>query len=136
MGFWGGAVPGNVGDLRGLHDAGVFGFKCFMVDSGVEEFPPLSADQLEDTSGVLASLRRDDDRARRGRRRPIERAPAPHGRRYADFLASRPRGSENVAIAHVIEAARHTGASRAHAAPVQLRRRADAPHARAARASG
>ena len=41
----------------------------------------------------------------------IERAPAPHGRHYSDFLASRPRGSENVAIAHLIEAARHTGAS-------------------------
>ena len=42
VGFWGGAIPGNLGDLRGLHDAGVFGFKCFMTDSGVEEFPPLS----------------------------------------------------------------------------------------------
>jgi Amidohydrolase family len=25
VGFWGGAVPGNLGELRGLHDAGVFG---------------------------------------------------------------------------------------------------------------
>ena len=41
----------------------------------------------------------------------IERAPAPPGGRYADFLASRPRGAENVAIAHLIEAARHTGAA-------------------------
>jgi len=41
----------------------------------------------------------------------IERAPAAHGPRYADFLASRPRGAENVAIAHLIEAARHTGAT-------------------------
>src|SRR5688500_8065564 len=39
--FWGGAIPGNLGELRGLHDAGVVGFKCFMVDSGVPEFPPL-----------------------------------------------------------------------------------------------
>src|ERR687886_2887398 len=29
-GFWGGAIPGNAGRLRGLHDAGVFGFKCFL----------------------------------------------------------------------------------------------------------
>ena len=43
VGFWGGAVPGNIDDLRGLHDAGVFGFKCFMTDSGVEEFPHLTA---------------------------------------------------------------------------------------------
>ena len=41
VGFWGGAIPGNLGDLRPLHDAGVFGFKCFLADSGVEEFPHL-----------------------------------------------------------------------------------------------
>ncbi|MDT7578835.1 MAG: allantoinase, partial [Pseudonocardiales bacterium] len=110
VGFWGGAVPGNVDDLRGLHDAGVFGFKCFMTDSGVEEFPPLSAEQLEEYLGVLASygakmiVHAEDSAA-------IERAPAAHGRHYSDFLSSRPRGSENVAIAHLIEAARHTGAS-------------------------
>lgn len=40
VGFWGGAVPGNLTDLRPLHEAGVFGFKCFLLDSGVEEFPP------------------------------------------------------------------------------------------------
>jgi allantoinase len=33
VGFWGGAVPGNLSELRGLHDAGVFGFKCFLVHS-------------------------------------------------------------------------------------------------------
>ena len=36
-------------------------------------------------------------------------SPAPHSRRYADFLASRPRGIENLAIAGVIEAARRSG---------------------------
>ena len=110
VGFWGGAIPGNLGDLRGLHDAGVFGFKCFMTHSGVEEFPPLSAEQLEEYLGVLASygatmiVHAEDATA-------IERAPAPTAGAYADFLASRPRGAENVAIAHLIEAARHTGAS-------------------------
>ena len=39
VGFWGGAIPGNVGDLAPLHEAGVFGFKCFLLDSGVPEFP-------------------------------------------------------------------------------------------------
>ncbi|MEU0059827.1 amidohydrolase family protein, partial [Streptomyces sp. NPDC006334] len=37
VGFWGGALPGNVEDLRPLHDAGVFGFKAFLSPSGVEE---------------------------------------------------------------------------------------------------
>ncbi len=40
----------------------------------------------------------------------IERGPEVQGRRYASFLASRPRGSENLAIANLIEAARNTGA--------------------------
>ena len=39
--FWGGAVPGNVADLRPLHEAGVAGFKCFLLPSGVDEFAPL-----------------------------------------------------------------------------------------------
>ncbi len=110
VGFWGGAIPGNVGDLRGLHDAGVFGFKCFMTPSGVDEFPPLDAEQLEEYLGVLRSygamliVHAEDSTA-------IQRAPAAHGRHYADFLTSRPRGAENLAIAHLIEAARHTGGS-------------------------
>src|SRR6202163_2897543 len=31
VGFWGGVVPGNAGELRALQRAGVFGFKCFLV---------------------------------------------------------------------------------------------------------
>src|SRR3989475_9323352 len=38
VGFWGGVGPGNTGELRGLYRAGVFGFKCFLVPSGVPEF--------------------------------------------------------------------------------------------------
>src|SRR6266403_4199984 len=41
--FWGGAVPGNEASLRPLHEAGVVGFKCVLLDSGVPEFPPLDA---------------------------------------------------------------------------------------------
>jgi allantoinase len=43
----------------------------------------------------------------------IDRAPSCHGGRYLDFLSSRPRAAENVAIAQVIQAAWRTGA-RAH----------------------
>ncbi len=38
IGLWGGAVPGNAKELRRLLDVGALGFKCFMVESGVEEF--------------------------------------------------------------------------------------------------
>ena len=40
--FWGGVVPGNDEQLAPLARAGVLGFKCFLVASGIEEFPPVS----------------------------------------------------------------------------------------------
>ncbi|GAA5124540.1 allantoinase AllB [Haloechinothrix salitolerans] len=109
VGFWGGAVPGNLGDLRGLHDAGVFGFKCFLLHSGVDEFPPLGAQELEDALRAVRSfgaqmiVHAENSDA-------IEHAPAAQGAQYEKFLRSRPRGAENVAIAQVIELARWTGA--------------------------
>src|SRR5262245_23842190 len=33
VGFWGGVVPGNARELRGLGEAGALGFKCFLVPS-------------------------------------------------------------------------------------------------------
>src|SRR5688572_31294157 len=57
VGFWGGAIPQNLADLRPLHEAGVFGFKCFLADSGVAEFPPLDRAQL---TAVLGEVRRFD----------------------------------------------------------------------------
>ncbi|MEO6199862.1 MAG: amidohydrolase family protein, partial [Cryobacterium sp.] len=47
VGFWGGAIPGNKADLRPLHDDGVFGFKCFLLHSGVDEFPQLDPEEME-----------------------------------------------------------------------------------------
>ena len=79
VGFWGGAVPGNLGELRSLHDAGVFGFKCFLLHSGVDEFPPLHPANLDAYLATLARLRRAADRARRGlhRHRPRPQRPRP-----------------------------------------------------------
>ncbi|MBC6464133.1 allantoinase AllB [Actinomadura alba] len=112
VGFWGGAVPGNTPRLRALHDAGVYGFKCFLVHSGVDEFPHLSADGLEE---ALAELRSFDGLMIVHAEDPvvIDEAPDPRGTHYDRFLASRPRAAEDVAIAQVIELARRTGA-RAH----------------------
>ena len=39
VGFWGGVIPGNQDDLIPLIQAGVKGFKCFLCESGVDEFP-------------------------------------------------------------------------------------------------
>ncbi|CAE6433385.1 unnamed protein product [Rhizoctonia solani] len=39
IGFWGGVIPGNSADLQPLVAAGVKGFKCFLIESGVEVRP-------------------------------------------------------------------------------------------------
>ena len=88
VGFWGGAVPGNQGDLRGLHDEGVFGFKCFLLHSGVDEFPPLDADGMEARHGRAGHVRRADDRARGGLAGDRQRAVG--GRGAATARSSRP----------------------------------------------
>ncbi|MCQ4084674.1 allantoinase AllB [Streptomyces sp. RB6PN25] len=102
VGFWGGAIPGNVKELRPLHDAGVFGFKCFLLPSGADEFPHLSPAELEEAMAEIAGfdglliVHAEDPHL-------IEAAPHADGsRRYADFLASRPRDAENTAIASLI----------------------------------
>ncbi|MEV6006372.1 allantoinase AllB [Streptomyces sp. NPDC051976] len=109
VGFWGGAVPGNVKDLQPLHDAGVFGFKCFLLHSGVDEFPQLDPAELAE---ALTELTRFDGLLIVHAEDPgvIEDAPQRGGPRYADFLASRPRAAEDQAIAGLITLAERLGA--------------------------
>jgi allantoinase len=112
VGFWGGVVPGNLDQLGPLHEAGVLGFKCFLADSGSEDFPPVRVPELERALRLL----RDLDTPVLVHAESAEAAaglPAARGRKYADYLASRPRGVENLAVAEVIEAARRSG-GRAH----------------------
>jgi allantoinase len=112
VGFWGGAVPGNAAAIRGLHDAGALGFKCFLVDSGVPEFPPLDAAGLDRAARHIADLgslllvhAEDPD--------CIAAAPGGAGADYGTFVRSRPPGAETAAIAVVLDVARRTGV-RAH----------------------
>jgi allantoinase len=112
VGFWGGAVPGNSGQLPGLHGAGAFGFKVFLVDSGVPEFPPLDDAGLGGVMrqaaglGSVVIVHAEDAAA-------IGSAPEAGGPGYGAFLRSRPAAAEVTAIARVIDLARRTGA-RAH----------------------
>src|SRR5919199_5181508 len=54
--FWGGVVPGNLQQLAPLTAAGGIGFKCFLIPSGVEEFPAVTADELRPAMWELARL--------------------------------------------------------------------------------
>ncbi|PIM69292.1 allantoinase AllB [Streptomyces sp. JV178] len=105
VGFWGGALPDNVKDLRPLHDAGVFGFKAFLSPSGVDEFPHLDQERLARSLAEIAGfgglliVHAEDPHH-------LDTAPQRGGPRYADFLASRPRDAEDSAIAALIDQAR------------------------------
>ncbi|HWC74444.1 MAG TPA: amidohydrolase family protein, partial [Gemmatimonadales bacterium] len=49
FGLWGGLIPDNLHDfdtLQSLHQRGVVGFKAFMSDSGIEDFPRIPDQQL------------------------------------------------------------------------------------------
>jgi allantoinase len=109
VGFWGGAIPGNTGSLAALHEAGVIGFKCFLVDSGVPEFPPLDEAGLRSALAVLAGL----DALLVVHAEEGAEISAASGRDYGTFVASRPPKAERRAIEKVIRAAAATG-GRAH----------------------
>jgi allantoinase len=137
VGFWGGVVPGNTSELAALFDMGVVGFKCFLVHSGVDEFPNVTEDNLREAMPELSRL---------GAvlivhaelPGPIEAAcgapgPQAESSRYETFLKARPRAAENEAVALMIRLSREFG-TRVH---IVHHSSADAlPMLREAKASG
>jgi allantoinase len=115
VGFWGGVVPGNVGELSLLHEAGVLGFKCFLIHSGVDEFPNVTENDLREAMPELARLdavlivhaevpEAIDEALKE------ESGTQAEPRKYSTFLKSRPREAENEAVHLMIRLSRETGA--------------------------
>jgi len=109
VGFWGGVVPGNAIDLGALHRAGAFGFKCFLVPSGVSEFESVTEKDLRAAMPVLAE-RNAPLLVHAELPGPIDKAakklatsdPA----KYKNWLLSRPPAAETKAIEMIIRLAR------------------------------
>jgi allantoinase len=107
VGFWGGVVPGNGCELRPLLHAGCFGFKCFLVPSGVVEFPCIDEHELR---LAMAELSMSGARL-------LVHAESPEFittggedvRKYSNYLNSRPKTAENSAIAMLLRLATDTG---------------------------
>jgi allantoinase len=110
VGFWGGVVPANAQDeaIHVLADAGVLGFKCFLVPSGVDEFPAVGEEQLRPAMRVLA-----------GRNLPLLvhaecpddiRAYAGDVASYRSYLTTRPALAEVHAISLIGRLVERTGA--------------------------
>jgi len=120
VGFWGGVVPGNDGELDALVDAGVRGFKCFLVPSGVDEFPAVDERDLRRAMPILvqrdvpllvhaelphlirsAKASRSSDGEWSARLQPSD---------YATYLATRPPEAEVEAIRLIVHLATGFGA--------------------------
>jgi allantoinase len=146
VGFYGGIIPGNTGELKALVREGVRGFKGFLIDSGVKEFPAVSA---EDISKVMAELADEPTTLMFhaemippitdsvGDDVQVSLPPlSPHGplNAYSTFLSSRPSSFETYAIELIL--------SMAHLAPnlalhiVHLSAMEGIPLLRKARAQG
>lgn len=100
VGLWGGLIPGNARELPAMLEAGVLGFKAFMIDSGVPEFPWSDETALARGLEVLAASRAPL-LAHAEIEGPIV-AAAQHlvgsPSSYARFLAGRPEAAEAAAI--------------------------------------
>jgi len=113
VGFWGGVVPGNTAELQALSDAGVLGFKCFLVHSGVDEFPNVTEADLREAMPELvrlgailivhAEVPEPIDEA-------LKEEALADPRKYSTFLKSRPREAEDRAVALIVRLSRETGA--------------------------
>ncbi len=106
--LWGGVIPGNTRELKPMLELGARGFKCFLVHSGVEEFPNVDAQQLREAAKELAPTGA-----------PLlvhaelgEQLQPAHGdpNEYATYLRSRPNAAEDEAIELLVDVIRETGA--------------------------
>ena len=112
VGYWGGLTPWNLEELDDMHAAGVLGFKCFLANTGLPEFPPVDRSTLERALTVLKDL--EVPLLVHAEHGPaLDAVTERAGRSYQAFVDARPASIEATAVETVIEALRSTG-GRAH----------------------
>ncbi|KAI9923443.1 hypothetical protein MW887_009324 [Aspergillus wentii] len=134
VGFFGGVIPGNSHELKALVHEGVRGFKGFLIDSGVDEFPAVSTEDIKKAMAELAD--EPTTLMFHAEKEPHEEPLSPTGPvdDYFAYLESRPSTYETNAVAEVL--------SLAHLAPqlalhiVHLSAMEAIPMLREARAQG
>jgi allantoinase len=110
--FWGGIVPDNLDKLEELSERGVIGFKAFMTDSGIEDFP--CVDDLTLREGMRRAAKLGKLVAVHAESQTITselgQQAADHGKTSVrDYLDSRPMHAELDAIGRAMEMAGETG---------------------------
>ena len=111
--FWGGVVPGNAAHLDELVEAGVRGFKCFLVPSGVDEFPAVQESDLRTALPIIAArgvpllVHAESPGLINPQSNPKSDIRDP---KYASYLATRPPEAEVEAIRMIARLAKEYGA--------------------------
>ena len=114
VGFYAGLVPGNASQLEDMIKAGVVGVKCFLTHSGIDEFPNVTEEDLDEAMPIIAKYNLpllahcelyDEEVECNFENNPTS---------YAHYLASRPKKWENDAIALMIRMCRK------HQCPVHI----------------
>jgi allantoinase len=105
FGLWGGIVPGNRDEMAELAACGVVGFKAFMADSGLPEFP--RSDDLTLYRGMEEAARLGLPVAVHAETNELIRPST--GPTVRDYLESRPILAELTAIRRAIALAEETG---------------------------
>ncbi|KAL9966763.1 hypothetical protein ACROYT_G024882 [Oculina patagonica] len=104
--FWGGVVPGNQAEIKPMVNAGVKGFKCFLIHSGVDEFPSVTESDvrmaMKEMQGTYAVFLFHAEVEIPQEAENNSKDPA----KYTTFLQSRPEAMENQAIELVINLCR------------------------------
>ncbi|KAI8576197.1 hypothetical protein K450DRAFT_258069 [Umbelopsis ramanniana AG] len=142
VGFWGGVIPGNQFDLQPLIKSGVRGFKCFLIESGVDEFPCVNEkevrfamEKLVGTDSVLLfHAEMDCANHDHDTKADVDKA----GDAYNTFLDSRPQSLETNAIDMIIRLTRefHDAGKPVRTHIVHLSAAEALPAIRAAKADG
>ena len=102
VGFIGGVIPGNVDELARMADGGVRAFKCFLVPSGVDEFPAMSEADLRKAWPTLADLGLPL-MVHAEHPKLLRPAPADGSADYMTYLESRPPEAESAAIEWIVK---------------------------------
>ena len=107
---WGGVVPGNADSLLPLVDAGVPGFKCFLIHSGIDGFQAVNESDLRLALAKLKGtglplLAHAEVSGPVNAATEALNAASADWRKYSTYLASRPDDAELEAIALLIRLA-------------------------------
>src|SRR4051812_2623709 len=112
--FWGGLVPGNLDRLEELAARGVLGFKAFMSDSGIDDFPCADNRTLREgmkraaSLGKIVAVHAENEEITS---ELTKQALTSNRTSVRDYLDSRPIHAELEAIQQVLELAGETKCS-------------------------